>query len=754
MANQADPSPVAQPATAADENGFPLGTQDTAQQASNIAALLETLDEAAAESGLSTGRPRGSVYENKLIQARLGVASGLYAALRCKHAPSASHCLRVALGCSSWAAVMELDAETRDALEVAALLHDVGKIGVPDHVLLKPGRLLPEEMELMDRHGTLTVEILASCGVPESILEVVHYARCWYDGATLESDRKRGEIPLAARMLAIVDAFDSMTIDHVYRPARSRERALAELFRCAGSQFDPHLVQAFSELFARDQNLLAEELAHHWLHRLQNPSVTVPWQPTTYEVSDASVSPISLFEIKLIDNMHDGVVFVDGASKILLWNTGAERLTGVSSVAACGRKLVPSLVDMYNSHHYRIRDDECPVERAIESGVQWMGRISVMGRQGHPVYVDLHVIPVRRSDGAMQGATILLHDVSSETTLEEKCQALHAQVAKDPMTQVANRAEFDRMLHSFVAAHQESKRPCALIMADIDFFKAINDTYGHLAGDEAIITFASLLKSLCRSGDLVARYGGEEFAILCADCTNASAVIKAEMLRRSLSEVEHTSLGNRSLTASFGVTELQPGDTPETMLRRADRALLMAKDQGRNQVCQLGDGMSEETTKKSWWPFRPWRGTALVDTVLVTAVPMQVAIEKLRGFISDQGAKITRTGESKVSLEVTDKSFGFHRRQEDRPITYSIDMEFAQQHFERSNTQGFASGVYVETRVKVRIQPCRDRDRRREATVEKARRLLGSLKSYLMAKEDDGRAHEPAEEPAATTANE
>jgi hypothetical protein len=223
------------------------------------------------------------------------------------------------------------------------------------------------------------------------------------------------------------------------------------------------------------------------------------------------------------------------------------------------------------------------------------------------------------------------------------------------------------------------------------------------------------------------------------------------MLRKALAEVEHTSLGNCSLTASFGVTELQPGDSPETMLRRADRALLMAKDQGRNQVCQLGDGMTEEITKKSWWPFRPWRGTALVDTTLVTAVPMQVAIEKLRGFISDQGAKITKTGENKISLEVTDNCSGFNRRKEDRPIAFSIDLEFSQQHYERSNTQGFASGVYVETRAKVKIQPCRDRDRRREATVEKARRLLGSLKSYLMAKEDDGRPHEPEEEPAAAT---
>jgi diguanylate cyclase (GGDEF)-like protein len=360
------------------------------------------------------------------------------------------------------------------------------------------------------------------------------------------------------------------------------------------------------------------------------------------------------------------------------------------------------------------------------------------------VAVDLHTIPVRSHDGAIHGATVLLHDVSSQMSLEEKCQALHAQVVKDPMTQLANRAEFDRMLNNFVAAHQESNLPCSLIMCDLDHFKAINDTHGHQAGDEAIITFASLLKSMCRSGDLVARYGGEEFAILCADCTNAAAARKAETIRETLSEVKHSCLGNNSITASFGVTELQVGDTPETMLRRADRALLQAKDQGRNQVVQLGDGMMEETVKRSWWPFRPWRGGSLIEVELVTMVPIEVAVQKLRGFIADHAAKIVKTEENMLELALTDGHAEVNRRASDRPMTFVIRLQLSQRHMERANTQGFAAGSYVETRIGVTIRPRRDRDRRRDAAMEKARRLLGSLKSYLMAREDDGEAPESA----------
>ena len=684
----------------------------------------------------------------KLVEARLGIASGLHVALRCKHPGTAAHSLRVALGCSSWAAVMQIDAEQRDALEVAALLHDVGKIGVPDKVLLKPGRLTAEEVELMTLHTAMSVEILAGSGVPQAVLEIVRYARAHFDGSTRDLDRAGDAIPLAARMLSIVDAYDSMTTDHVYRPARSRERALAELFQYAGSQFDPALVDTFCDLLAHDQNLLSESLSRHWLRRLAEKGTVLPWGTSdgaAAEAATTAASPISLFERKLIDNMHDGVLFVDVNSKIVLWNTGLERLTGISDEATSGRTFLPSLLGMRNAAREEVRDDECPVARSIETGVQSIGRVTIMGRQGHYVAADLHTVPVRRSDGIMQGATVLLYDATSETSLEEKCQALHAQVAKDPMTQVANRAEFDRMLVSFVAAHQEANLTCSLIMSDIDHFKSINDTYGHQAGDAAIIAFAGLLKSMCRSGDLVARYGGEEFAILCADCSNASAARKAELIRKSLAEMQHSCLGRRSITASFGVTELQPGDTPETMLRRADRALLQAKDHGRNQVVQLGGGMSDEKPKKSWWPFKSWTGDSVVEANLITLVPLDIAVQKLRGFVSDHDARIVNTSDSGLSMELTDRQASVKGRKGDRPVSFSIELEFDQQHVERTNAQGMAAGMYVETRVQVVIRPRRERDRHHDATIGKARRLLGSLKSYLMASEDPGHRPEPVE---------
>ena len=161
-------------------------------------------------------------------------------------------------------------------------------------------------------------------------------------------------------MLSIVDAFDSMTTDHVYRPARSRERALAELFEFAGSQFDPELVRQFQELFAQDQNLLTEKLARRWLHRLPKEGSALPWNVVEqYEQlrtgAARGVDRRRCFEKKLIDNMHDGVVFVDSQSTIMLWNTGVERLTGVS--AQC--RLRPHVPAQPDGHVQQPRAADC-----------------------------------------------------------------------------------------------------------------------------------------------------------------------------------------------------------------------------------------------------------------------------------------------------------------------------------------------------------------------------------------------------------
>jgi diguanylate cyclase (GGDEF)-like protein/PAS domain S-box-containing protein len=737
---------------------------ETESRVAEISSLLAALEEAAAEqspkgaassaaqgpaapytmamptSPATTGARPADDHENRLVQVRLGLASSLFTALRLKHEPTAHHSLRVALGCSTWALYKRLDDETRDAVELASLLHDVGKIALPDALLNKTTPLTEQEQALVATHWDAGVSILAGCCSSPRVLDAVAYAGVRFDGRGAADQHVIGDrLPLEARMIAIVDAYDTMTTAQAGRPARSREQALAALLAATGTQFDSVLVHQFIELLTHEQDALTAQVAGRWFNELGKRQAELPWQvqPVVEPLPEDAPAPSgqSLFEGQLIDSMHDGVIFVDAHSQIFLWSKGAERLTGISAAAASGRHFVPSLLDMCNTAGRRVRDEACPVARALASGAQLRQRMEILGRQGSHVAVDLHAIPVHTPDGDLLGATVVLHDAEPEASLEEKCEALHAEVTKDPMTKVANRAEFDRMQALFMEAHQQAGLPCSLIMTDIDHFKQINDTYGHQAGDEAIIAVANLLKGMCRSGDLVARYGGEEFAVLCADCNMADAAARAEQIRRKLSETSHPSLGAKRITASFGVAELQPGDTPEMMLRRADSGLLMAKERGRNQVVQVGQRMQQPPKKKKWWSFGSLRTQPIIETMLTTDVPIDVAIQKLRGFVTDHKAKVISTRENHIEMEISGDAVGQNRRAGDRPEQFRVEMEFSEKRVEKTNSVGLAKGSYALSTAQVTIRPRRSRNRRQGDQSDKARLILQRLKAYLMAKE-------------------
>ena len=702
---------------------------------SELGSLLRELESVAAATP-AVPTLFGAQTDNQLIQVRLGIASSLFAALQCKHPPTAGHCLRVALTCSAWATYMGMDDQQRDQMEIAALLHDVGMIGAPDCILGKPLPLNPEEASVVAKSRQMSLEILRhSCSSPE-VLAMVGQAGAWYDGSSDRSAPAGEDIPIGARMISIVEAFDAMTTDHVYRPAMSHEQAMSEMFECAGTQFDPELVRRFAEFRAADQCAIHEAVAWRWLRGLDPDMVDSYWELNCAPSLPSAPDVDGLFQVKLLENMYDAVVFIDAHGLVTLWNRGAERLTGIPGASMRQRQWHPELLQMTDERRQLVGEADCPVTCALRSGVQSLRRLTISGRNNRAVAVDSHTIPVIGDGSKMLGAILLFHDASSETTLEQQCQSLHEKATQDPLTQLANRAEFDRVQEMFIATHQQQGVPCSLIIMDLDRFKRVNDTYGHQAGDHAIMSLAKLLKGACRPGDLAARYGGEEFVMLCADCDNSTAVRRAEQIRKALAQMPQPAMDGRALTASFGVTEIQPGDTPETMLRRADRALLMAKSRGRNQVVQLGTGAAtaDERSVKSFFGNDGATGGYLVQKMLVTPVPIKMAIEKLRGFVADHEARIVKTESDRVELEIDDKHPSRLRRLTDRPVTFRIELHFVEQR-DNQTRDGVPTRGVARTKVRVSIGLSRARDRRRQDVADRARDVLASFRSYLMATE-------------------
>ncbi|WP_153556063.1 sensor domain-containing diguanylate cyclase/phosphohydrolase [Roseimaritima sediminicola] len=689
---------------------------------------------------LSGGTPEEAdqAIENRLAMVRLGMATALYYALRTKHPPTAAHSLRVAVGCSLWAERMRLPAEMRDRIEVAALLHDIGKIGIPDNVLRKPGKLSVAEQLTMDLYPRLGCEILSGCTNDAELLSIVRYSHAWFDSRRNRDAPRAQSIPLGARMLAIVGAVDAMTTDQVYRPAMSRERAISELMAGSGTQFDPELVHDYCRMVQTQSETVPRGVVTRWLQQLSDSRDDGPWGAGNVIGSTdiARVDCHQRYHSQLFDHMHDGVVFVDADGIVIGWNRALERLSGVMSEAACEHLWTPELIELEDSDDQAIDTENCPVYECLRSGVFSSHQLQIRGREANRVPVHVHISAVSGRRGETIGALAIFHDASRQTSLEERLVALHEKATKDALTGVDNRGQFDRALAELTDFASSSGPTFSLIICDIDRFKQINDVHGHQAGDEALVQFARVLQKHAREGDLVCRYGGEEFVVLSPSSDNPTATRRAEAIRKTIEQTPVEALGGAPLTASFGVTEYQSGDSPETVLARADRALLRAKDTGRNRVVQLGAGRSSDEATvdprggalaglMSWWEGGEQSQTELQ---VHTPVPRDLAIEKLRGFIADHSAEVLSVSEDEVRVRLNVLYSLGGRRRADHRIGFEISMQLEEQ---PQDTDPQAAPL-AQTVVHVQLWPIRQRDRRLRELASCIDQVIASLKSYLV----------------------
>jgi diguanylate cyclase (GGDEF)-like protein/PAS domain S-box-containing protein len=611
----------------------------------------------------------------ELATIHLGIASSLFRALHVKHPPTARHSLRVSLGCSAFAAALGLPERERVQIEVAALMHDLGKIGVPDRLLNKPSRLDQDERQIMRRHRWHGVQILEACCHERELLRIVEYASTWFDGTQPAHAPICNEaLPLGSRVVAIVDAYDAMTSNLVYRRAWPSQKALEELMH-SPTQFDPRLVKEFTHVLTADGSPLHARAVRRWVSRLFTSGDEL-WSFTAPLV--ARGHGISLFfPRRLLDAMLDGVVCVDLAGRVLVWNRGAERLTGLLKGVVLGRSWLPEVVGLRDTRGRPVTGRSCPVRECLQTRSQAMHRMTIAQGRLRRVAVNLHVVPVLDDDGKCLGATMLWHDVSSEASLERRVRNLREQATQDSLTGVANRAEFDRHLEGLVKQHLASTVPCSLILCDIDHFKTVNDQLGHQAGDAVLASFAALLRQHCRNDDVVARYGGEEFALLCPGCDCQAALRKAESIRRAVARLEPPALAGRAMTVSFGVTELEAGDSASRFLRRADLALYQAKGSGRNRVVHLGSGSTtrEPRRKLTWWSWsRPASRDCLRRRWVRCRQPAEAFRRAIRDFTTGQSGQVLADGPTHLVARFEEPNGDALRRRADQSVGLVLEV--------------------------------------------------------------------------------
>jgi diguanylate cyclase (GGDEF)-like protein/PAS domain S-box-containing protein len=284
----------------------------------------------------------------------------------------------------------------------------------------------------------------------------------------------------------------------------------------------------------------------------------------------------------ITSQLAEGLLVIDRRENVITMNKEAEHLLGWKSEELIGRSLKTVLKRFPQRNNETSRD--CAVMKAIHQSVsQRKDNIPFMTKAGTPIPVSFSVAPYR-CEGSVHGAIITFRDISERLRMqaELKIMATH-----DPLTGVKNRGEIEHQLNMEINRAKRYDRSLAILMMDIDHFKAINDAHGHQNGDAVLQRFSKKTVEQLRSSDVVGRYGGEEFLVVLPETGLPQAETIAERLRRCLAETVVTVDGQTNIrfTVSIGVAAYpeSAGDT-DNLVRTADTLLYKAKERGRNRV--------------------------------------------------------------------------------------------------------------------------------------------------------------------------
>jgi diguanylate cyclase (GGDEF)-like protein/PAS domain S-box-containing protein len=291
----------------------------------------------------------------------------------------------------------------------------------------------------------------------------------------------------------------------------------------------------------------------------------------------------------ILDNIHDGVYFVDTERRITYWNKGAERISGYTSQQVMGRRCMDNLLNHVTENGTQLCLKGCPLHATIQDGKPREAEIYLHHTDGHRVPVLVHTSPIRDQDGAIIGAVETFSDNTSHLNTRRRVNRLEQTVLTDPGTGIGNRRFIEIRLSSALMEFHNHHIPFGVLFIDIDHFKDINDTYGHLIGDRILRMVAKTLQYSMRASDAMARWGGEEFIALLPGVSRQDLMGVGQELRHlvenSLLSVDDQVVG---VTISVGATHVRPEDSVESLIRRADQYMYASKQAGRNHI--TGDG--------------------------------------------------------------------------------------------------------------------------------------------------------------------
>jgi diguanylate cyclase (GGDEF)-like protein/putative nucleotidyltransferase with HDIG domain len=555
-------------------------------------------------------------HVSEMADLHLATIEALALAIDAKDQTSQTHIRRVQMYAAALARSAGMSENHIQGVKTAALLHDIGKLAVPEHILSKPGPLTPEEFNKIRAHPKVGADIISAVPFPYPVSPLIlsHHER--WDGKGYPAGLKGEEIPLGARILSVVDYFDALMAERPYHKAMSYDAALALLQQEAGKGLDPNLVQKFVELLpwlqieaAKLESVARRPLPDELLQTGRPaPGLPEPMKKNVFDdIALAHREIYALYEIAQAMGTSLGVA--DTMALI------AAKLSNLVPFSCAALFLYDEGTESLRCRFATGTDAEIIQQIAVHTGeglTGWVARNRRALVNARPS-ADLEAAGLRNLTTSLQSALVcpllfndrfigtlsvyhvdaafyrddhrrLLDRVSEQAAAVINNSVLFEQTQEDSLTDALTGLPNTRFLFMHLtrelARAERLKSEVSLMVMDLDNFKDINDNHGHHVGDRALCEVARVVRTAIRPYDICVRYAGDEFIVVLSGCGADEADHKRQELQKSIDEVYFEARPGKRVALGISVGSAvfpQDGESYESLLAVADSRMYQDK---------------------------------------------------------------------------------------------------------------------------------------------------------------------------------
>src|SRR6266550_480221 len=563
-------------------------------------------------------------HVEEIANLHLRTIEALALAIEAKDHTTHDHLQRVRVYAIEVAKELKISPPEMEALHAAALLHDIGKLAIPEHIISKPGRLTPEEFEKMKIHPVVGAEILERVRFPYPVVPIVRAHHEKWDGSGYPFGLKGTDIPIGARILSAVDFLDAMASDRQYRRALPMHEVLQRLAAESGKSFDPKVVEVLEKRHRQLEKLVEPGSDNEGGSQLSTDLKVERGEAPAAGFEDIAVKDPAaneatfLFSIAaarqeaqtLFELSQDLGASLSLGETLSVFSVKLKRLIPYDAIAIYVKRGVELIPEYVNGDNFRLFSSlRIPLGQGLSGWVAQNRKPIVNGNPSvEPGYLNdptkfstlrsALAVPLEGLAGVV-GVIALYHAETDAFTSDHlrillaisskmalaienalKYEQAESSAVTDYLTGLPNARSLFLQLDRELARCKRDNSSLIVMVSDMDGFKQINDRFGHLEGNRVLRLFAQALKDTCREYDYVARMGGDEFVIVAPGLTAETAIKKAESLRELARQAGAEVCGEDILSLSVGQAVYpSDGKDAEALLAEADRRMYIEKQQ-------------------------------------------------------------------------------------------------------------------------------------------------------------------------------